>query len=70
LFVLDSNNKVTSADKATLSIVTASGLFHGTVVNPATGKPIQVNGAILENQSAGFGSFLGTSHSGSVQIGQ
>jgi hypothetical protein len=68
-FSLDSNNKVTSPDKLTLSIVTSSGLFHGTVMNPATGKPVQVNGAILENQNAGFGSFLGTSHSGSVKVG-
>jgi hypothetical protein len=69
-FSLDSNNKVTSADKVNLSIVTSSGLFHGTVMNPSTGKPVQVNGALLQNQNAGFGSFLGTSQSGSVQIGQ
>jgi hypothetical protein len=68
-FSLDSNNKVTSPDKLTLSIVTSSGLFHGTVVNPATGKPVPVNGALLQNENAGFGSFLGNSHTGSVTVG-
>jgi hypothetical protein len=67
-FSLDSNNKITSPDRMNLSIVTSSGLFRGTVVDPATGKPVSVNGAILENQNAGFGSFPGTSHTGSVQM--
>jgi hypothetical protein len=67
-FSLDSNNKITSPDKMNLSIVTSSGLFRGTVVNPATGKPVSVNGAILQNQNAGFGSFPGTTHTGSVQM--
>jgi hypothetical protein len=35
-------------------------------MNPATGKPIAVNGVVLQNQNLGAGCFLGANESGSV----
>jgi hypothetical protein len=55
-----------SADK--LNFRTASGLFKGSVVNPETGKPITVNGVVLQNQNFGAGVFLGATESGSVLL--
>ena len=49
-----------------LAFKTSSGMFKGTVMNPATGKPITVNGVILQNQDLGAGYFLGSTESGSV----
>jgi hypothetical protein len=43
-------------------------LFHGSVINPETGKPITVNGIVLQNQNFGAGFFLGTNQSGSVLL--
>ena len=40
-----------SAGKLTFKI--SSGLFKGSVTNPETGKPITVNGIILQNQNFG-----------------
>jgi hypothetical protein len=51
-----------------LTFKTASGLFTGSVIDPATGKPIQVNGVVLQNQNFGAGLFLGTTESGSVLL--
>ncbi|MGD0812366.1 MAG: LamG-like jellyroll fold domain-containing protein [Verrucomicrobiota bacterium] len=51
---------------ATLDFKTSSGLFKGSVMNPATGKPIAVNGVVLQNQNLGAGCFLGVNESGSV----
>jgi hypothetical protein len=55
-----------SADK--LAFNTSSGLFKGSVTNPETGKPIAVNGVVLQNQNFGAGFFLGTTESGSVLL--
>jgi len=55
-----------SADKLTFK--TTSGLFKGSVLNPETGKPIAVNGIVLQNQNFGAGFFLGTTESGSVLL--
>ena len=60
-----------SADKqsaAKLTFKTSSGLFKGSVMNPETGKPIAVNGVVLQNQNFGAGFFLGTTESGSVLL--
>jgi hypothetical protein len=51
-----------------LTVRTSSGLFHGSVINPETGKPITVNGIVLQNQNFGAGFFLGTNQSGSVLL--
>jgi hypothetical protein len=55
-----------SADKLTFK--TSSGLFKGSVTNPETGKPIAVNGIVLQNQNFGAGFFLGSTESGSVRL--
>jgi hypothetical protein len=62
----DPGAKPQSADKLTFR--TASGLFKGSVVNPETGKPIVVNGVVLQNQNFGAGVFLGATESGSVLL--
>ena len=68
-FAISSKAKITSADKLVLSLSIKTGLFKGSVLNPDTGKKIPVNGAIVQNYNAGFGSFLGTMESGSVLLG-
>ena len=50
-----------------LTFVSATGLFKGSVVNPP-GKPISVEGVVLQNQDIGAGFFLGTTNSGSVLL--
>ncbi len=55
-----------SADKLTFK--PSSGLFKGSVLNPETGKPIAINGIVLQNQNFGAGYFLGTTESGSVLL--
>ena len=64
-------NKVTnlSSNKLSLTLTTSSGLFKGSVVNPATGKAIPINGAVLQKQNFGSGCFLGTNQSGRVYFG-
>jgi hypothetical protein len=71
--VLGADNQATeqgasnqSADKLTFK--TTSGLFKGSVLNPETGKPIAVNGIVLQNQNFGAGYFLGTTETGSVLL--
>jgi hypothetical protein len=66
---IGAKNKVTGTNGLSLSFVTASGLFHGSVKNPATSKAITVNGAILQKQNQGFGTFLGTNQTGQVFLG-
>jgi len=51
-----------------LSVSTSTGMFHGSVINPATGKPISVRGIVLQNQNLGAGYFLGTNQCGSVLL--
>jgi hypothetical protein len=51
-----------------LTVTTSSGLFHGNVINPETGKPISVKGIVLQNQNIGAGYFLGTNQSGSAVL--
>jgi hypothetical protein len=71
------NQILVSADKQeidktgdTLAFNTLSGLFKGSVINPETGKPVTVNGVVLQNQNIGAGLFLGTNESGSVVLSQ
>src|ERR1051326_88286 len=62
------NNKITATNKLSLAFTTVTGLFHGSVINPDTGKPITVNGALLQKQDSGFGYFLGTNQTGRVTL--
>jgi hypothetical protein len=51
-----------------LSVMNSTGMFRGSVINPATHKPIAVSGIVLQNQNFGAGYFLGTNQSGSVYL--
>ena len=65
-------NKVTNLgdNKLSLSLSTASGLFKGSVEDPATGKSHKFAGALLQKQNAGAGFLLGTNRSSRVVLGQ
>ena len=66
--VLSGNNRVTnqSNNRLSVSITTSSGLFRGSVIDPATGRSIAFNGAVLQKQNVGKGVFLGTNQTGRV----
>ena len=59
-------NKLTGPNSLKLTITNASGLFQGSLVNPATGKAISLNGVVLQKLNEGYGNFLGTNQSGSL----
>jgi len=70
-FSIGPNNKVAGTNKLKLTFITSgakAGLFSGSVINAATGKPISVNGAVLQSQDMGWGTFVGTNQSGSVLL--
>jgi hypothetical protein len=69
--VLGANSKVTNlgANKLSLSIATANGLFKGSVTDPSTGKSSAFSGALLQKQNAGSGFLLGTNRSSRVTLG-
>lgn len=71
LFALGANNRVTdlSGQRFRLSFNTSSGLFRGSVLNPATGKSLSFSGAIQQKQGSGSGFFLGRDQSGLVNLG-
>jgi hypothetical protein len=68
---LSERNKVgnLSGNKLSMSISTASGLFGGNVINPATGKSSSFKGAVLQNQIGGAGFLPGTNRSARVTFG-
>ena len=69
--VLGASSKVINlaANKLSLSIATASGLFKGSVTDPSSGKSFAFSGALLQKQNAGAGFLLGTNRSSSVVLG-
>src|SRR5262249_50459695 len=68
--VVSSNNKVTipGSAKPILTLTPATGLFNGSLVDPATGKPISFKGVLLQGLDFGAGYFLGTNQSGAVRF--
>jgi hypothetical protein len=62
LVSLLASNKITnsSPNKLTLTFTPTTGLFKGTVVDPATGKPISFSGAALQKQNVACGFSSGT----------
>jgi hypothetical protein len=62
LVSLLANNKITntSPNKLTLTFTPTTGLFKGTVVDPATLKTIPYNGVVLQKQNVASGFSLGT----------
>lgn len=67
---LELNNKVTdlSGHKLSLSLTPSSGLFHGSVLNSDTGKPITFQGALFPDWNVGLGYFLTPNQSGQVYL--
>ena len=64
---LDSNNKVTAADKSLkLTISVSTGLFKGSVLVPGSKKPLAIGGVILQKQINGSGFFLNGTQAGEV----
>jgi Bacterial Ig domain/Divergent InlB B-repeat domain len=59
-------NKLTGTNSLVLTITNVSGLFGGSLVNPATGQLLSLNGVLLQKAGSGYGTFLGTNQSGSV----
>jgi glucuronoarabinoxylan endo-1,4-beta-xylanase len=60
---------ITGTNHLSLTVKTASGLFSGSMENPATKKTIALSGAVLEKQNVAVGYFLGTNQSGAVFVG-
>jgi len=52
-----------------VTVTTSTGLFKGTVINPADGKPVSFNGVLLQKQNFGGGFFTGFNQTGRVFIG-
>ena len=67
---IDSRNRVSnlSGSRLSLVILTSSGLFQGRIVDPATGRSIPFNGAVLQKQNRGAGYFLNGRQSGRVLL--
>jgi len=71
-FTLDANNQAKDANgkKVNVTFTPATGLFKGSVPNPdAPRKTVSFNGVVLQNQTNGWGYFLGTNQSGQVYLG-
>jgi hypothetical protein len=64
------DNKIVNhgTNKLSLSLTTASGLFKGTVVDPASGKNVQFQGVLYEKENVGLGFFPGGNQSGAVSF--
>ena len=67
---LDSHNRISNlaGSRLSLSITPSSGLFHGTVLNSATGKNLVLQGVVLQDTTNGFGLFLNSGQSGSITL--
>jgi hypothetical protein len=67
---IGTNNKVTNLGPARLvfTMMPATGLFSGIVVDPTTGKAIPFKGALLQGLDFGAGHFLRTNQSGQVSL--
>jgi len=65
---INPQNKVTTTNKMTLTIATSSGLFTGSVTDPATGRAVSISGALLQKSTNGAGFFLNGNQAGRVRI--
>lgn len=68
---LDSANRFSNLgpNPLNLTLSTSSGLFQGSMVDPATGKSIAFYGALLQKQNRGAGYFSNTNQVGRVLLG-
>jgi hypothetical protein len=51
-----------------LSVAPATGLFSGSFIHPLTGRPAEVQGAVLQRQALGAGVFVGPTNTGRVSF--
>jgi hypothetical protein len=51
-----------------VTITSASGLFKGSALNPATGKAMPFQGILFKKANVGVGYFLGVDQSGEVYL--
>jgi hypothetical protein len=66
---VDSASKIISTNATVkVTVTTSTGLFKGTVVNPADGKSISFNGVVLQKQNIGAGFFTGFNQTGRVYL--
>jgi hypothetical protein len=66
---MDSASKITSTNVSVkVTVTTSTGLFKGTVVDPADGKTISFNGVVLQKQNIGAGFFTGFNQTGRVYL--
>jgi hypothetical protein len=70
LITLAVNSHVTplSGPKLSLTLTPSTGGFAGSVVNPATSKPVSFGGVLLQGRKFGSGFFLGADGSGEVRL--
>lgn len=68
--VLGPNNLVTNLGTNRLSVTLSAGngLFRGTFLDPALGRTVQFNGALLQKSARGAGFFTGTNLTGQVLL--
>lgn len=57
-----------NANRVTMTLNAATGLFRGSFKHPETGRSTKFNGAVLQKQSFGGGSFLGTEAGGRIRL--
>lgn len=64
------SSKVTnlSSNKLTMAFTTGTGLYKGSVVDPATGATLPFAGAVFQKVDLGYGSLMGASQSSSVVV--
>jgi hypothetical protein len=67
---ISQNNRVTneSANRLSMSFAPSTGRFNGSVTPPLGSRPIPYHGIVLQISGLGYGYFLGTNESGSVQL--
>jgi hypothetical protein len=67
---LDSNNHVksTGSNKVSLAFTLSTGAFKGKALDPATAKPINFAGVVLQSCGQGFGSFNGSTLIGNARL--
>jgi hypothetical protein len=67
---LSTNNTVVngSTNAMTFTISLPTGLFSGSVADPASGSTMTFKGALLQKQNGGSGYLLGTNQSSTVTV--
>lgn len=67
---LTTNNRVVnlSSNRLALALTVKTGLFHGSAVEPLTGRAIPFKGVLLQKRGLGAGQFNGTNETGRVVL--